>query len=432
MGEDMPERRKTVAVVSVIGECIVSKLTSKFSNLIKISRIVAYCLRFRRNRRPEELIRLVSPDEKSFALSIMCRAVQKRTFVDEYRALSGGSNISFSSNLLSLSPFMDEAGLIRVGGRLKNANISFDACHPILLPRSDNLTRLIIEHEHVRNLDVGTQAIMASVRQRYWPLAIRLTTRKIIQNCITCFKAKPRQSEAIMGSLPASRVTGYRPFFRCGIAGPVILRERKRRNSRNHKAYIAIFVCSTTKAVHIELVSDLTTEAFLGAFRRFISRRGRPAHMFSDNGTTFVGAQNRLSEFYKIYNERQIQSDIKRFLYDQEISWNFIPPNTPHFGGLWEAAVKSAKFHMARIIGNAHLTFEEMQTLLCEIEAILNSRPMTPLSSDPNDLEYITPGHFLVGRALNSSPYSDLSNVPENRLVRWQRVEQLRQHFWQR
>ncbi|XP_011167685.1 uncharacterized protein LOC105201388 [Solenopsis invicta] len=147
--------------------------------------------------------------------------------------------------------------------------------------------------------------------------------------------------------------------------------------------------------------------------------------MFSDNGTTFVSAQNRLSEFYKIYNGQQIQSDIKRFLYDQEISWSFIPPNIPHFGGLWEAAVKSAKFHMARIIGNAHLTFEEMQTSLCEIEAILNSRPITPLSSDPNNLEYITPGHFLVGTALNSFPYSDLSNVPENRLVRWQRVEQL-------
>ncbi|XP_011174949.3 uncharacterized protein LOC105207218 [Solenopsis invicta] len=432
MGEDK-ERRKTIAVASVIGECIVSKLTSKFSNLNKISRIVAYCLRFRTNRRPDEPIRLVSPDEKSLALSIMCRAVQKRTFVDEYRALNGGSNISLSSNLLSLSPFMDEAGLMRVGGRLKNANISFDSCHPILLPRSDNLTRLIIEHEHVRNLHAGTQATMAAVRQRYWPLAIRSTTQKIVQNCITCFKAKPRQSEAVMGSLPASRVTISRPFSRCGIdyAGPVILREGKRRNSRNHKAYIAIFVCFTTEAVHVELVSDLTTEAFLGAFRRFISQRGRPAHMFSDNGT-IVGAQNRLSEFYKIYNEQQIQSDIKRFFYDQEISWSFILPNTPHFGGLWEAAVKSAKFHMARIIGNAHLTFEEMQTSLCKIEAILNSRPITPLSSDPNDLEYITSGHFLVGTTLNSFPYSDLSNVPENRLVRWQRVEQLRQHFWER
>ena len=435
LGDDMPEKRKaTVAVAAITNQCIVSNLTNKFSNLSKICRIVAYCLRFRKKRRPNEPIDLVSPDELSFALRIMCRAVQKQAFANEYKSLSKEGNIGSSSNLLSLSPFMDEAGLIRVGGRLKNADMPFDTCHPILLPRSNNLTRLIIEREHVRNMHAGTQATMAAVRQRYWPLAMRSATRKIIQNCVTCFKAKPRQSEAVMGSLPSSRVTISRPFSRCGIdyAGPVILREGKRRNSRNHKAYIAIFVCFTTKAVHIELVSDLTTEAFLGAFKRFISRRGKPTHMFSDNGTTFVGAQNQLSELYKTYNEQQTQTEIKQFWYNQEISWSFIPPNAPHFGGLWEAAVKSAKLHMARIIGNAHLTFEEMQTSLCEIEAILNSRPITSLSSDPNDLECITPGHFLVGTAQNSFPSSDLRDVPENRLVRWQRVEQLRQHFWQR
>lgn len=216
------------------------------------------------------------------------------------------------------------------------------------------------------------------------------------------------------------------------IAGPVTLREGKRRNARNHKAYISIFVCFATKAVHIELVSDLTSVAFVGALKRFISRRNKPAHMYSDNGTSFVGAQRQLKEFYDFIHTEQVQSSVKQFLCDQETSWTFIPPNAPHFGGLWEAAVKSAKYHMYRIVGKAHLTFEELQTVLCEIEAILNSRPLTQLSEDPNDLEYLSPGHFLIGTTINSFPYPDLKDINENRLVRWQRVEQIRQHFWKR
>lgn len=237
-----------------------------------------------------------------------------------------------------------------------------------------------------------------------------------------------------MGSLPASRVKISRPFAHCGVdyAGPVVLREGKRRNARNHKAYIAIFICFATKAVHVEVVSDLTTDSFLGAFKRLIARRGKPVHMYSDNGTTFVGAQKQLKELYDFYRNQKTQSDLRQFLSNQGISWSFIPPNAPHFGGLWEAAVKSAKYHAARIVGQAHLTFEEMQTVLSEIEAILNSRPITPLSEDPNDLAYLTLGHFLVGTALNSFPCNDVSEINENRLLRWQRVEQIRQHFWRR
>jgi len=360
--------------------------------------------------------------------------VQRRAFANEYKALSKGDAINSSSSILSLSPFMDEAALIRVGGRLKNSGLQFDTCHPILLPRNHILTNRVIEYEHIRNLHAGTQATMANVRQRFWPLSLRSTTRKIIQKCVTCFKAKPRLSEALMGALPVSRVTMSKPFSHCGVdyAGPVILREGKRRNARNQKAYIAIFVCFATKGIHIELVSDLTSDAFIGAFKRFISRRGKSSQMYSDNGTTFVGAQKQLKELYNFYNTQHTQSEIKQFLYNQEISWNFIPPNAPHVGGLWEAAVKSAKYHMARIIGKAHLTFEEMQTVLSEIEAILNSRPITALSEDPNDLAYLSPGHFLVGTTLNNFPCNNISDVNENQLTRWQRVEQVRQHFWQR
>ncbi|XP_024881254.1 uncharacterized protein LOC112460690 [Temnothorax curvispinosus] len=370
----------------------------------------------------------------SHALGVVCKAVQRSSFPDKYRALTKGDSVSASSKILSLSPFIDETGLIRVGGRLKNSELKFDACHPILLPRDHELTKRTIRREHVRNMHAGTQATMAAVRQRFWPLSLRSTARKIIRNCVTCFRAKPSQSEAIMGSLPSTRVTVSRPFSHCGVdyAGPVMVKEGKRRNARFHKAYIAIFVCFSTKAVHIELVSDLTSESFFSALRRFMSRRGKPACIYSDNGTTFVGAHKQIKEFYDLINDNQVRDDINQFVREQETSWSFIPPNAPHFGGLWEAAVKSAKYHMTRIIGQAHLTFEEMQTVLCEVEAILNSRPLTQLSADPNDLAYLSPGHFLVGTALNSFPCHDLQDINKNRLTRWQRVEQIRQHFWHR
>ncbi|XP_011873951.1 PREDICTED: uncharacterized protein LOC105565402 [Vollenhovia emeryi] len=237
-----------------------------------------------------------------------------------------------------------------------------------------------------------------------------------------------------MGSLPPGRVTASKPFSHCGVdyAGPLVLREGKRRNARNHKAYVAIFVCFATKAVHVELVSDLTSEAFIAAFKRFISRRGKPSHIYSDNGTTFVGAQNQLKELSDFLNKEQALDDVKQFFRLQQTSWTFIPPNAPHCGGLWEAAVKSVKYHLTRVVGRAHLTFEEMQTILCEIESILNSRPLTALSADPNDLAYLSPGHFLIGTTMNSLPSHDLTDIQENRLIRWQRIEQLKQHFWRR
>lgn len=332
------------------------------------------------------------------------------------------------SKLLALSPFLSDDGLLRVGGRLGNSNLRFEACHPILLPRDHILTRRIIEHEHSRSGHAGAQATMATVRQRFWPLSLRSITRKIIRGCVTCFKVKPIMSEAIMGSLPAGRVTESRPFFHCGVdyAGPLLLREGKRRNAKITKAYIAIFVCFVTKAVHIELVSDLTSDTFIAALKRFASRRGKPECLYSDNGTIFVGAQRQLQECFDFLNTKTTQVDIKSFLRTQEITWIFIPPNAPHFGGLWEAAVKSAKNHLYRIVGRAHLTCEEMMTVLTEIEAILNSRPLSPLSEDPNDLSYLSPNHFLVGAPLNSYPCHDLTDVSENRLIKWQRIEQLR------
>ena len=180
-----------------------------------------------------------------------------------------------------------------------------------------------------------------------------------------------------------------------------------------------------TKAIHIELVKSLTTQDFLKAFRRFVSRRGLPSLVLSDNGTNFVGANKELLKFVQ-HNK----AEIEKFAADLNVTWKFIPPFSPHFGGLWEAGIKSAKTLLKRTIGSYILNYEELCTLLCQVESVLNSRPLCPMNDDPISQSFLTPGHFLVGRLLTNIPSPDTSNCPLSRLERWNLVQQLHRNFW--
>ena len=167
-----------------------------------------------------------------------------------------------------------------------------------------------------------------------------------------------------------------------------------------------------TKATHIELFSDLTTESFLAALRRFMARRGRSHNMYGDNATCFKGANNTLCELRKMLNSDVVQEKIKNFMITEGVRWNFVLPTSPHFVGFWEAGINSMKFHMLRVIGNACVSFEEMSTVLTKIEACLNSRPLCQISSDFKDSQVLTPGHFHIGEPLMAVPDADYSSVP--------------------
>lgn len=244
-----------------------------------------------------------------------------------------------------------------------------------------------------------------------------------------CCTAAPQPP---MGDLPRGRVVPARPFLRTGVdyAGPIFIRTSKGRGQRAHKAFIIVFVCLCSRAVHLEVVSDYSSDAFLAAFRRFVSRQGLCEEMYSDCGTTFVGADRELREFFRASSSagRRVSQEIAK----EGISWHFNPPAAPHFGGLWEAAVKSTKYHLRRVIGDATLTFEEMSTLLAQIEACLNSRPLQALSDDPDDLSALTPGHLLIGAPLLAVPEPSLDQLLPNALSRWKLLQQMRDHFWQR
>ncbi|XP_074028523.1 uncharacterized protein [Leptinotarsa decemlineata] len=185
-----------------------------------------------------------------------------------------------------------------------------------------------------------------------------------------------------------------------------------------------------TKAVHVELVTELTTESFMSAFRRFVSRRGLCSHIYSDNATNFIGANNELEKIHKLVIDTIKNEQCQSYFSENRITWHFIPAKSPHHGGIWEAAIKSFKYYLKRILGDAKLNFEDMSTVLVQIEAILNSRPLIPLSNDPNDYQSLTPGHFLIGDSLLSIPQSNVIDIPSNRLKHFQRLQQMVQQFW--
>ncbi|XP_046964187.1 uncharacterized protein LOC124533066 [Vanessa cardui] len=186
-----------------------------------------------------------------------------------------------------------------------------------------------------------------------------------------------------------------------------------------------------TKAIHIEAVSDLTTEGFLSAFKRFVARRGRCNHLWSDNGTNFVGAARELKQLFS--SERSpFVNEVAAALANNSTEWHFIPPQAPNFGGLWEAGIKSTKYHLRRVIGDSTLTYQELSTVRSQIEACLNSRPLYVSSSDPDDDPPLTPGHFLVGESLLIAPDLNYEQLQMNNLRRWQLTQRMVQNFWRR
>lgn len=357
--------------------------------------------------------------------------VQRTHFEQELKEVRSGKTCS--SSVKKLNPFL-ERGILRVGGRLSNAALTHDQKHQILLPAKDRVTQLIVEHHHKANFHAGPGLLLAIMRQRYWVLAARNLIRKVVHACNACFRCRPRVVNPLMGDLPSVRVTQVKPFERCGVdyAGPVFVTLTRRRGQRSQKAYICLFVCLSTKAVHIELVSDLSTEMFLAAFKRFLARRGPVSLILSDGGKNFVGARRRLGEIYTLINTEEFNREIIQELTPRRIEFKINPPYSPHFGGLWETNIKSVKTHLYRVLGKQILTYEELNTLLVQIEALLNSRPLCVLSNDPSDPEALTPSHFLNLTPLKNIPVENLEQVPLGRVQRYALIDRLIQSYWRR
>lgn len=403
-------------------------LLDRYSNLGKLLRTTAYVRRWHVARRHRLHRTVVDSEEIHEARRWHIRAEQGNHFASEINRIRNRCSVAPTSKIVSLAPYLDDHGILRVGGRLKNANISSDQRNPIILPRESTLTRLIVQQAHDTTLHGGIQLMLQTLRQTYWILNGRMAVKQCIHACVTCRRHQQAMTQQQMASLPQPRVTQAPPFSSSGVdyCGPFQLRIGTQRTRTLTKTYVVIFVCMATKAVHIDVAHDLSARAFLNVFTRFTSRRGPCAHLYSDNGTAFVGAnhlmQRDLVEWRNAYAQQQVANN--------GTHWHFITPAAPHQGGLWEAAVKSAKKHLLRVVGEQSMFFDSFYTLLARIEACLNSRPLIPLHDSVDDRFALSPADILTGRSLVAVPEPPVPDVPRNRLKHYQQVQQMHQHFW--
>ncbi|XP_077296682.1 uncharacterized protein LOC143918616 [Arctopsyche grandis] len=427
--ETIPETKKIVSFLTTVE----FDLFFRYSSLSKLLRTVSYIRRMYFNKKHKcKIIGQPSVLELDESLISILKIAQQQSFPTEYKDLLNKNTISKSSKILNLNPIFVK-NLIRVGGRIGNALISEEQKHPILIDSKHILTTLIIRDYHLKNLHLGTQSLLYLMRLKYWLLNGTNTIKGTLRKCITCFKSKPIIIDQLMGDLPSSRIIPKPPFHHSGVdyAGPFAIKNGTLRNSKITKCYVCIFICFITKAVHMEVVSDLTSVAFLNCFKRFVARRGKPAIMWSDNGTNFVGANRELGRILQNLFSENSFNQIISYAFTEGIQWNFIPPRSPHMGGIWESAVKQLKYHLKRIINSVNLTFESLATVIAQIEACLNSRPLTPISNDPKDLNPLTPGHFLIGRPLLAIPQS---RVMETTNIKHQYLQMIKatSEFWNR
>lgn len=429
--QDPPERKK-ISTFHI--SCESEDILNRFSSWDKGIRVVSYIFRFLYNTLGKYADRRIyssskiSQKEFEHSKRVLVILTQKLYFSSEYYNLKNRTSLERTSSLLSLNPFLDEHGVMRSNGRLADSLLSYNERHPVIVPTKSRFCHLFLEFIHKLFLHAEHQLMIRSIRQEYYIPRLKPVVKNCIFRCKTCVIARQKVCQQIMAALPPERCSLSVPFHITGIdfAGPFQVKSSTLRQSPYLKSYVSVFVCFSTKAIHLEICSDLTTESFLAAFTRFISRRGLPKKIMSDNGTNFVGASNTLRFQFKNFLQTA-ENEVSAKYAAQGFEWSFIPPHAPHMGGLWESAVKSFKLHLRKVAGSQKFTFEEFSTLLARIEAVLNSRPLSPVSDDVTELLALTPGHFLRGSPLLAFPEPDPDNL--SLVNRWEKIKILHHQF---
>lgn len=404
----------------------------RYSKLKTVLRITAWIKGFTDNtrlaiKRKGEL----TAEELLQAEKYWLKLTQHQSFSQDVTLLKAGKGLTKDSRVRALRPFLDEDGLMCVEGRLQQSDFSFRQQHPWILPAKNRYCELLIQYSHENLMHAGVRDTLVQIRERHWIMRGRQLVKSVLSRCHVCrrFKAKPVQQ--VTAPLPHDRVTESPPFEVTGVdfAGPLYVKA----SSELSKSYIALFTCAVTRAVHLELVSSQSTEHFLLALKRFIARRGLCKVIYSDNAKTFKRADQDLKELWKSIKDQQLLE----YFSERGISWRFIAERAAWWGGFWERLVRSVKTCLKRVLGRASLSFEELTTILTEVEATVNSRPLTFVSNDLDEPQPLTPAHFLVGKRLTSLPPNQLQVDSGNTTLsrdemtrRWRYRQRLMTNFW--
>ncbi|XP_062710849.1 uncharacterized protein LOC134288933 [Aedes albopictus] len=410
----------------------------RFSNWIRLLRATAYFVRavnmFRKSH--QEGVLLSSQDLQQ-AENLLWRQVQFEAFPDEYYVLEFNKanpekeqkQIERRSPLYEQSPYMDDAGVIRMNSRIRAApTAAFGIKYPIILPKDHKITNLLVDSYHRRFKHQNNETVLNEIRQQFRIPKLRSLIQRIAKNCQYCKVRKAKPKPPMMAPLPKVRLTPHiRAFSYTGVDyfGPLQVKQGR----SVAKRWVALFTCLTTRAVHLEIVHSLSTQSCVMAIRRFGARRGFPTDFYSDNGTCFRGASNLLTEQIEAIHE-----DCAVTFTNTRTRWHFNPPSAPHMGGSWERMVRSVKAAMGVISEHPHHPSDEvLETVMLEAEAIVNSRPLTYVPLDDAEQEALTPNHFLLycssGIVQPRTPLVDKGTVLRDS---WKLAGFLADEFWKR
>ena len=435
--DEMPEAIFINTLITTEDNNVIEQCVKRYSKSLKLKRVIAWCVRFISNIKAKQSKSDLTRDELRVeemdrALKLCIQQAQVRAYAEEMKVLTSSKTVPAKSDLKLLTPFKDEDGLLRVGGRLGLAPFAYSVKHPIILPPSHRLTLLIVRDFHSDNFHIKSERLLADLRQNYWIPKGRRVVKSIVRTCVPCRKREANAICPFMAPLPVARLTPHvLPFTFTGIDffGPLMV-SMGGRGKRLEKRWICLFTCLTVRAVHLEVADGMSADEFLLCFARFCSIRGKPSEIYTDNGTNFVAAQKELrDDLEKLYQSTDLQAKIAC----KNVKWQFSPPNAPHFGGAWERLVQSSKRLLRAAVGNQLVNERVLRTVIYEVAAMQNSRPLTQLSVDPSDEEPLTPNHFLFGGLRTYVPLA-LSELQDFRLSskQFRQSQQILDHLWTR
>ena len=428
-----PEVRTTALTSAVVQEVTpIEKLARHYSDWRRLIRAVALLRlvisewKARGTRQTPRCSRRLTLMDLEAAERCILIDVQSRHFRSEISELKAGRPVGVSSPLRRLDPWLDE-GVLRVGGRLSMSTLPFDSKFPRILPKQDPVVDLLINAAHEKAGHQGRQHVLADLRASFWILGANAAVRRCISRCTKCRKLLRRPEIQKMANLPVERLeVGEKAFTNTGVDyfGPFYVKHGRSLT----KKYGVVFTCLAIRAVHIEFADSLTTDSFICALRRFVARRGTVRSLLSDQGTNFTGAEKELRRELADMKKRESEVQDAALRLGIDWQWRFHPPYASHFGGVWERHIRTIRKILNSLLAQQTFSLETLQTLLCEIEAIINNRPLTPVSSDAYDQPPLTPNHLLL---LQSVVFPPSSTVWDHRKS-WKQAGYLADQFWRR
>ena len=374
-----------------------------------------------RGPHPREL----QPWHTTHAERLIWEHAQEKCYGEEISAIEEGRPLPRNSPLRRLSPVLRE-GTLYSEGRLRNADIPPAAKTPIILPGRHPAVRALLLHVHESNGHCGYRQMIVETWEQYWIVSATVVAKAIVRRCVTCRRRDAQPAKQRMADLPADRVTkGTAAFTNVGLDyfGPMLVKVGRRQEKR----YGCLFTCLKTRAVHVEVAHSLDTQAFLMALERFISRRGLPEIIRSDNGRNFTGGERELRRHLEGWNQERINNALA----PRKIEWLFNPPFASHMGGVWERQIRTLRRLFAGLTGRQQLTDEALHTLLVTAEGIVNNRPLAEIPGEVGEIGALTPNHLLMLRTADRPALRRERDAPPVR-QRWRQVQQLADTFWRR